>query len=384
MDNSHLKKSAFTGMLWKLMERMGAQFVALLVSIILARLLTPEDFSVVGVVTVFFAFCNVFVVGGFNTALIQKKNAEQRDYSSVLAISLLVAVFLYTVLFFLSPWISGLYEKPLLIPVFRVMGITLIIDAVKAVLYAYVSNKLDFKKFFFSTLWGTILSAIAGIVMAYMDMGPWAVVGQKMVSSIADTVILLLTSKFRLSLKVEFARIKGLFSYGWKIFASSLIATTYDQSSPLIIGLRFTPVDLSFYSKGRSFPLMVDTAMEGALSSVLFPVVSKVQDDRAAVLSYTRRFIRTASYLLFPMMVGFLAVSDSFVRVILTEKWMGASIYIKIFCITYMFNIIQTGNLQTIRAIGRSDVILKLEIIKKSLYLVLIILALLIWLLPPL
>lgn len=375
MDNSQLKKSAFTGMLWKLTERMGAQVVALLVSIVLARLLTPDDYSVVGVVTVFFAFCNVFVVGGFNTALIQKKDADKKDYSSVLMVSLLVASVLYAALFVLAPWISGLFGKPLLVPVFRVMGLTLIIDAVKAVLYAYVSNKLQFKKFFFSTLCGTLLSAVVGIAMAYRGMGPWAVVAQKMLSSLADTVVLLLTSKFRFSLKVEFARIKSLFSYGWKIFVSSLISTAYDQSSPLIIGLRFSAVDLSFYTKGRSFPLTINTAMDGALSSVLFPVISKVQDDHQAVLSYTRRFIRTASYLLFPMMVGFLAVSDSFVRVLLTEKWMGASIYIKIFCVTYMFNIIQTGNLQTIRAIGRSDIILKLEIIKKSLYFVVLLLA---------
>ncbi len=375
MDNSQLKKSAFTGMLWKLTERMGAQLVALLVSIILARLLTPEDYSIVGIVTVFFAFCNVFVVGGFNTALIQKKDADEKDYSSVLAVSLLVAATLYAVLFFVSPWIAGLYDKPLLVAVFRVMGLTMIIDAVKAVMYAYVSNKLQFKKFFFATLFGTGLSAVVGVAMAYMGMGPWAVVAQKMVSSLADTVVLLVTSRFRLSLRVYFSRIKSLFSYGWKIFVSSLISTAYDQCSPLIIGLRFSPVDLSFYTKGRSFPLTINTAMDGALSSVLFPVISKVQDDKASVLSYTRRFLRTASYLLFPMMVGFLAVSDSFVRVVLTEKWMGASIYIKIFCLTYMLNIIQTGNLQTIRAVGRSDIILKLEIIKKSLYFLVILIA---------
>ena len=355
-------------MLWKLAERVGAQAVTLLVSILLARLLTPEDYSIVGIVTVFFAFCNVFVVGGFNMALIQKKDADGKDYSSVLIVSALIAAVLYVALFFLAPWISSVYGQPLLIPVFRVMGMTLIIDAVKAVLYAFVSNQLQFKKFFFSTLCGTCLSAVVGIGMAYAGYGPWALVAQKMVSSVVDTLILLVTSRIRLQFKVSFDRLKGLFSYGWKIFVASIISTVYDQTNPLIIGLRFSGADLSYYTKGRSFPMALNTALDGAMTSVLFPAMSKVQDDPKAVLSYTRKFISTASYVIFPVMVGFLAVSDNFVRVLLTEKWMGASIYIQIFCITFMFNIIQNGNLQTIRAIGRSDIILKLEIIKKSLY----------------
>ena len=378
MDNdSQLKKRAFTGMLWKLAERMGAQIVTLLISIILARLLTPDDYSIVSVVTVFFAFCNVLVVGGFNTALIQKKDSDEKDYASVLTLSLGISAVLYAVLFFAAPWIAQLYEKPLLNPVFRVMGILLIIDAVKAVLYAYVSSQLQFRKFFFATLIGTVLSAVVGIVMAMNGMGPWALVAQKMVSSVADTLVLIISSRFRVRLQMSFSRIKGLFSYGWKIFAASLISTTYEQLNPLIIGLRFTTVDLSFYTKGQSFPLALYYALDGAFSSVLFPVMSKVQNDTTAVLNYTRRFIRTASYVIFPAMIGFLAVSDSFVRVLLTEQWMGASIYIKIFCLTNMFNIIQNGNLQTIRAIGRSDIILKLEIIKKTLYFLVILTAVL-------
>ncbi len=377
MDNSQLKKSAFTGMIWKLVERIGAQAVTLLINIILARLLIPEDYSVVGVVNVFFAFCNVFIVGGFNTALIQKKNTDSKDYSSVLIVSVAISLVLYGALFFSAPWISGLYEKPLLVPVFRVMGITLLVDAVKAVVYAYVSNQLEFRKFFFSTLCGTLTSAAVGVVMAMRGFGPWALVAQKMVSSVIDTVVLMASSRLRIKLQFSWQRIKELFSYGWKIFVATIISTIYEQCNPLIIGLRFSTVDLSFYTKGNSFPLALNTALDGALSSVLFPVMSKVQDDAEAVLAYTRRFMRTVSYVIFPVMVGFLAVSDSFVRVLLTEKWMGASIYIKIFCVTFMFNIVQNGNLQTIRAIGRSDIILRLEIIKKSLYFIVILAAVL-------
>ena len=377
MDSLNLKKSALFGAFWKFAERIGAQFVSLVVSVVLARLLTPDDYSVVGITTVFFSFCNVFITGGFNSALIRKKDADDTDYSSVFHISVWIAVAMYIGLFFAAPAIAELYEKPILIPAFRVMGITLIINAVKSVVCAYISNKLQFKKFFFATLGGTLISAVVGVCMALKGFGPWALIAQNMTNSLIDTLILFATTKLRILLVVSWKRLKELFNYGWKIFAASVITVMYDESNAFIIGLKFTTADLSFYTKGRSYPSILNTAINGTLSAVLFPVMSKVQDDADAVLGYTRRFIRVASFLIFPIMVGFMAVSDNFIRLLLTEKWMPAAPYIKIFCVSYMFNLIQQGNLQTIRAVGRSDIILKLEIIKKSLYLLVIIGALL-------
>ena len=373
MDGSGLKKSALFGAFWKFAERIGAQFVSLVVSVVLARLLTPEDYSVVGIATVFFSFCNVFITGGFNSALIRKKDADETDYSSVFHISVWIAVAIYVGLFFAAPAIAKLYEKPILTPAFRVMGITLIINAVKSVVCAYISNKLQFKKFFFATLGGTLISAVVGVWMALKGFGPWALIAQNMTNSLIDTLILFATTKLRILLVISWKRLKELFSYGWKIFAASVITVIYEESNAFIIGLKFTTADLSFYTKGRSYPSMLNSSINGTLSAVLFPVMSKVQDDTDAVLNYTRRFFRVASFLIFPVMVGFMAVSDNFIRLLLTEKWMSAAPYIKIFCFCYMFNMIQQGNLQTIRAVGRSDIILKLEIIKKSLYFLVII-----------
>lgn len=369
MDNLDLKKSALLGAFWKFAERIGAQLVSLVVSVVLARLLTPDDYSVVGITTVFFSFCNVFITGGFNSALIRKKDADDTDYSSVFHISVWIAVAMYVGLFFAAPAIAQLYKKPILIPAFRVMGITLVINAIKSVVCAYISNKLQFRKFFFATLGGTLISAVVGVWMALKGFGPWALIAQNMTNSLIDTLILFATTKLRILLVVSWKRLKELFNYGWKIFVASVITVIYEESNAFIIGLKFTTTDLSFYTKGRSYPAMLNTAINGTLSAVLFPVMSKVQDDADAVLNYTRRFIRVASFLIFPIMIGFMAVSDNFIRLLLTEKWMPAAPYIKIFCISYMFNLIQQGNLQTIRAIGRSDIILKLEIIKKSLYL---------------
>ena len=373
MDESELKKRALSGALWKFMERIGAHLVSMVVSVILARLLTPDDYSIVGIVSIFFMFCNVFITGGFNAALIRKKDADAVDYSSVLYISLGIALVMYVALFFAAPWIARIYDQPLLIPVFRVMGVALLINGVKSVVCAYVSNKLQFKMFFFATLGGTVTSALVGIGMAVAGYGPWALVAQNLTNSLMDTVILCAVTNFKPVLTISWNKVGALFDYGWKIFVSSIINVIYDETLPLIIGIKFTGADLSFYTKGRAYPSMINSSINGTLSAVLFPIMSKVQDDPQAVLRYTRRFIQLSSFVVFPVMVGFAAISDNFVCLLLTDKWLPAAGFIKIFCICYMFSIVQDGNLQTIRAIGRSDLILRMEIIKKFLYLLVIV-----------
>lgn len=374
MENDSLKKSAFSGFIWKFAERIGAQMVSLVVSIVLARILLPEDYSVVGIVTIFFAFCNVFITGGLNTALIQKKDADEDDYSTIFWVNIIIGVVLYTLMFFAAPLIATIYRNELLIPIIRVMGLTFFINGIKAVLSAYISSTLQFKKFFFSTLIGTILSAVIGIAMATAGYGAWALVAQQMSNSLIDTIILFVTTKFHVKLVLSIKRLKVLLHFGSKIFIASLISVLYDQINPLIVGLKFTSADLAFYTKGRSFPMLINDSITGSLSAVLFPVISKKQDDKESVRNMTRRYIGIASYVVFPIMLGFFAVAENFVKVVLTEKWLFAVPYIQIFSFSYMFNIIQTGNLEAIKAIGRSDIILKLEVIKKSLYFMVIFL----------
>ena len=374
MNSNNLKNKAFSGMIWKFMERICAQVVSLIVSIVLARILMPDDYSIVSIVTIFFTFCNVFISGGLNTALIQKKDADVEDYSTVLHTSMFVALILYMVMFFLAPAIANLYSKQILIPVIRIMSLTFFINAFKSVLSAYTSSNLQFKKFFFSTIVGTIISAFVGIYMAINGYGAWALVAQQMTNSLLDTLILYLTTKYRIIFKVSFKKLKSLFSYGWKIFVSSIISVIYDQINPLIVGVKYTSKDLAYYSKGQSYPGLINSTISDTLQSVLFPIMSKVQDNKEMVLSVTRKYIKVASYVIFPMMIGLFSVSDIFVEVVLTEKWLPIVPYIQIFCFSYMLNIIQVGNLQTIKAIGRSDITLILEIVKKSFYLIIIIL----------
>lgn len=367
-----VKFSAFSNILWKLSERFLAQIVSMVVSVVLARLLVPEDYSVVSIVAIFFTFCNIFISGGFNTALIQKKDADSLDYSSVFFVSIVIAFFLYIVMFIISPLIAKLYNNMLLVPVIRVMSLTFFINSYKGVLCAYVSNQLRFKNFFISTLVGTLISAVVGIYMAKKGFGAWALVTQQMTNATIDTLILSITSKMDINFKISFVRLKKLFSYGWKMFATSIIAVTYDEMKPLIIGVKYMPVELAFYNKGRSFPMLINSTITDSVSAVLFPIISKVQDDRSAVLGVTRRYMQVSSYIVFPLLLGFFAISENFIKLLLTEKWLPASPYIKIFCVDFLFNIIQVGNQQAVKAIGRSDIILKTEIIKKTLYFIVI------------
>ena len=372
-DNDRLKKSAFGGMVWKFSERVCARLVSLVVSIVLARILVPEDYSLVSIVAIFFVLCNVFISGGMNTALIQKKDADELDYSTVLWATLAVALVMYAGMFACAPLIAGLYDKPQLVPAIRVMGLTFFINAFKSVLSAFTSSHLQFRKFFFSTIIGTVISAFVGITMALRGFGAWALVAQEMTNSLIDTLVLLLTTELRIRLRFSKERLRGLLSYGLKNFLSAILHTIYEQVSPLIIGLRFSPSDLAFYTKGRTFPEIINTTLSDTLAAVLFPVLSRVQDNLEDVLGITRRYVKSVSFILFPVMLGMLAVSDSFVILLLTEKWLPAAIYIRIFCMTYIFNLMDVGAVQAIRAIGRSDIILIQEIVKKAAYFVVLI-----------
>lgn len=373
MEKQTLKRMAFSGFIWKFLERICAQGVSLTVSIVLARILMPEDYSVISIVAIFFSFCNVIISGGLNTALIQKKDADIVDFSTILYVSLSLATILYGIMFFSAPYIADLYNKNILIPIIRIMALTFFINAYKSVLCAYISNNMAFRKFFFATIGGTIVSAIIGLFMAIKGFGAWALVAQQMTNSCIDTLLLVVTTKFRPKRVFSFERFKVLWNFGWKMFVTSVINTTYNEVKPLIVGVKFSTVDLAFYNKGHNFPSLLNTTISNTMSGVLFPAMSKLQDDKDSLLNATRRYIKTSSFLIFPMMFGLLGVAESFVKVVLTEKWLMCVPYIQIFCFVYAFDLIHMGNINAIQAMGRSDIILILEVVKKSSYLVAIV-----------
>ncbi len=358
-------KRVMSNLGWKLVERFGAHGVTLIVSIILARLLDPAVYGTISIITVFTSILSVFLDSGFSSALIQKKNSDDCDFSTVFYFQLVFSIFLYLGLYFCAPVISNYYELGNLIPYIRVMSLTLIISALKSVQVAYVSKNLLFKRFFYSTLGGTITSAILGIWMAMNGFGVWALIAQNLTSALIDTIILWLTVPWRPKLAFSFARLKELLSFGWKLLVSSLVDTIYNNVRSLIIGKKYTSEDLAFYNKGKVFPNLIVTNVNSSINAVLFPVMSGVQENTESVKRITRRAIKTSTFILFPLMTGLAVCAEPLIKLLLTEKWLPCAMYLRIFCFTYAFYPIHTANLNAIKALGRSDLFLKLEVIKK-------------------
>ena len=308
----------------------------------------------------------VFVDSGMGNALIQKKDADDLDFSSVFYFNMAMCSVLYLIMFFAAPFIASFYRMPELTAIVRVLSFVVVISGVKNVQQAYVSRHLMFKRFFFSTLGGTIGAAVIGIAMAYLGFGVWALVAQMLFNAAVDTTILWITVKWRPKKMFSFQRLKSLFSYGWKLLASSLIDTVYNDLRQLIIGKKYSSGDLAYYNQGKKFPQLIVTNINTSIDSVLLPTMSKAQDDMAAVRSMTRRAIKTSTFLMMPAMIGLAVCAEPLVQLILTEKWLPCVLFLRIFCITYAFYPIHTANLNAIKAMGRSDLFLKLEIIKKT------------------
>ena len=359
------KKSVIGNFIWRFAERCGAQLVTFIVSIVLARILDPKDYGTIALVTVFTTILQVFVDSGLGTALIQKKNADDLDFSSVFYFNFIVCIILYVGMFIAAPYIALFYKDTTLTPVIRVISLTIVISGVKGIQQAYVSKNMLFKRFFFSTIGGTIFSAVLGIAMAYMGYGVWALVAQQLSNTAIDTLILWLTVKWRPKKMFSYERLKGLFSFGWKLLISSLLDTAYNNLRNLIIGKLYSSSDLAFYNQGEKFPKVIVMNINASIDSVLLPTMSIEQDNPERIKQMTRRAIKTSTYVMAPLMMGLAFCAEPIVRLVLTDKWIFCIPFLRIFCITYMFWPVHTANLNAINAMCRSVWFLLFEIIKK-------------------
>ncbi len=292
-----------SNLLWRFAERFGAQIISFIVSIVLARLVAPEDYGVIALINIFIVVLQVFVDSGMGNALIQRSRADDTDFSTVFFFNMATCILIYAALFAAAPWIARFYDDLSMIPVIRVVGLTLVVSGLKNVQQAYVCKNMLFKKFFFSTLGGTIASAVVGIYLAYQGAGVWALVAQHLTNLCMDTLILWFTVKWRPKLLFSWRRFKVLFSFGWKLLVSGLIDTVYTNLRSLIIGKKYSSTDLAFYNKGDQLPSLVVTNINTSIGSVLFPALAQEQDDPKALKEHVRRAIRVSSYLMWPMMV---------------------------------------------------------------------------------
>lgn len=372
-----LKSSVITSLLWKFLERIGTQGVQFVVAIVLARLLAPSDFGLIALVTVFVAIANVFVQSGLNTALIQKKDADNVDFSTVFYASLGLSAVLYGILFVVAPIIAKFYNNQVsFIPVIRVLGLMLLLGAINSIQEAYVARNMMFKKLFYRSVGAIIPAGAIGVTCAYMGLGVWALVVQQLSNSLFICVIMWFTVKWRPSLVFSFDRWKNLFSFGWKLLCSALLDTVFRNLQNLIIGKFFSPADLGYYNRGDQFPNLIVSNINSSVQSVMLPSFSSIQDDKAHLKTVARRAISTSSFVILPMMAGLAAVAEPLTVVVLGEKWLPAVPFIQICCFSYAFWPIHTTNLSAINAVGRSDIFLKLEFIKKGYCLIALLLAL--------
>ncbi len=369
MDDNSRKVSGHTitsNAIWRLGERICAQGVHFIVSIILARILSPDEYGLCALTMTFTTILSVFITAGLGTALIQRKNIDNLDCSTALWANIVIGILLYILLFFAAPMISAFFAQKDMTPVLRILGITIIIGSLNAIQQARISRKMQFKKFFKATITGTVISAFVGIWMAVNGMGVWALVAQHLTNQVIDTIFLWFSIKWKPEFKFSFERLKPMYSFGWKAFAAQMIETLYNNLRSILIGRYYSADQLAFYNKGRHLPSLINLNTTNAVQSVLFPAYAKSADNRPKLKSMIRRAISLSTYFIFPCMAGLAIISDPMIDFLYTAKWLPAAPYLRICCFFYALQPMQLINLQAILAIGRSDISLKIEIIKKT------------------
>lgn len=363
--SNNASNSVVSSLVWKFLERGGVQVIQFVVSILIARILSPHDYGSVALLTIFISVATVFVQSGLSTALIQKKDSDELDCSSVFYYSAALALIVYVILFFSADRIAVFYGMPELVLILKVMAITLFPGALNALQIAILQKKMQFKKQFYSSLSAATFSGVVGILLAVMNFGAWALVFQQLSYQFVICIVLFYLVKWRPKWCFSFKRTKSLLSYGLKLLAAKLIDTVYHNLESIIIGKVYSAETLAFCNKGKQFPMTLIDNIDGSVQSVMLPVYSAKQDDLIAVKYMLRKTVSMSTYLAFPAMITLASMGTPLIGLVLGDKWLGAVPYLQLFCAIAMLLPLQTANLQAINAIGRSDVFFKLMTIKR-------------------
>lgn len=348
------------------MERFGVQGTQFFLSLYLARILAPEHYGVLSMMVIFTSLATVFIEGGLNTALIQNKDVTEEDFSTIFWVSLTIAVVLYGGIFLVAPAIAVFYNMPEIVTPLRVLALILLPGALNSIQLAKISRKLDFKKVFYSNVSGILIAGIAGIVIAKLGGGLWALVAQRLLNTIVTCIVMFVTVNWRPRMVCNFQRVKVLFRFGWKILVSRLLDTLYADLNSLVIGRKYDSGTLGYYNRGKQFPQFIINSVNGAVKSVMLPAMSAYQDNTKKIKQMMRTSMTMSAYIIFPMMAGLAAVAKPMVQLLLTDKWLPCVPYLQVYCFSQAFYPVHSCNLQAINAMGRSDLFLKLEITKKS------------------
>lgn len=364
-SSENLKSKTVSGMFWQFMQGFGGQFVTFFVGIILARLLTPEDYGIVALAGMFLGILGMFADGGLAQAVIQKKDADEIDFNTMFVTQLGFSLFIFVIVYFLSPYFAELFHNDQLISLIRVMALTMPLGALAGVQYCVVSRRLMFKWFFYASAISLIVSAMVGIWMAYSGYGPWALVGQKLSSTIVNTIVVFFLLDWHPKFEFSVSRFTNLFKQGIQYLGTSFIGTVTAQAKDWCLGLKYSPADLAYYNKGGSVPNMFCNNIDSTIQSVLFPAISQIQDDKERVRNAISRSIRTSTFVLFPLLFGLSVTADKLIPILYSDKWNPSIPFMQVLCISLAIGIMCNVNTQALKATGNIGIVLKMEFIKK-------------------
>ena len=361
ISKNELREKMFSGFMWKFASGYSTTLVNFIVSLILARLLNVADYGIVATASIFFNILNVFVEHSFASALVQAKALEEKDISTVLISNIILSSTLYLLLFIASDYIAQYFNEPLLKDLLRVQGLLLIVGGISSVLLALQRRQLQYKVVFIAGAFGCIGNLIVGLSLAFLGAGAWAIVFSNIASQVVVLFVYLINMRLRVKFCFSTASFKKLFSFSGLVLCSAFLNTCIVDIRAFVIGKVYTSEQLGYYSKGAQFPQMLMSNTVGAVDSVLLPSLSKYQNDQHKLLTVFRRYIRTATFILLPVMFGLMAVADAAVEVLLTEKWLSCVTYLRLICITYMFRPYESLQ-QAYFAFGNSKRVLHLVI----------------------
>lgn len=361
-----IRNQTIYGLKWSALERISVQGIQFLIGVILARLLPPSDFGVIAMLTIFLAISQTIIDGGFSNALIRKVDRSEADYSTVFIFNIIIGVLLCLIVVWAAPYIAAFYEMPQLSSVMKVLALTLLFNSFSVVFYAILTINIDFRSIAIANFVSAIISGVIGIVMAYQGWGVWSLVFQSVSRSIINALLVAVLAKWRP--KFLFSRVSfvEMFSYGSKILLSSLINTVYANLTPMIIGKFYTSKDLGYYDRGRQFGVLPINYIVQTYERVTFPIMSQLQNDDVRLIDAYRKYIKSASLIMFIVVMLIIALAKPIILLILSAKWVEAIIYLQLFCVAEMFNHVTRLNLVLLQVKGRSDLFLRLEVIKKA------------------
>lgn len=362
-----LKSKTVKGVVWSSIERFSTQGVQFLIMIIMARLLTPKDYGLIGMLAIFLAVAQSLIDSGFSQALIRKQNRTDVDNSTVFYFNIIVSCSLYLILFITAPFVADFYNQPELTSVMRVVCLGVILNSLAVVQRALLTVRIDFKTQAKASLSAAVISGCIGIVLAYSGLGVWALVVQQLLNLSVNTLLLWIFSKWRPIAGFSWDSFHELFAFGSKMLASGLLDTLYRNIYPIVIGKLFSASSLGHYTRAQQFSEFPSSNITGIIQRVTYPVLCGIQDDMERLTNVYRKFLKLSAFIIFPLMIGLSAVALPFVDIILGVQWSFCGQLLQIICFAMMWYPIHSINLNLLQVKGRSDLFLRLEIIKKIL-----------------